>query len=44
VPSAVMSGVGHFIDFKKYLGLAVERGVSEVSNRIEEIARKTRNE
>jgi chromosome segregation ATPase len=44
VPSAVMSGVGHFIDFKKYLGLAVERGVSEVSNRIEEIARQTRNE
>jgi chromosome segregation ATPase len=44
VPSAVMSGVGHFIDFKKYLGLAVERGVSEVSNRIQGIAKEARNE
>jgi len=44
VPSAVLSGVGHFIDFKKYLGVAVERGVSEVSNRIQDIAKKARNE
>jgi outer membrane murein-binding lipoprotein Lpp len=44
VPAAVMSGVGHFIDFKKYLGLAVERGANVVSKRIEEIAKKARNE
>jgi outer membrane murein-binding lipoprotein Lpp len=44
VPATVLSGVGHFIDFKKYLGLAVERGVKEVSTRVEGIVKKARNE
>jgi len=33
----VIDGVGKFIDFRKYLGLAVERGVKEVCERIEKI-------
>ena len=36
VPDVVIEGVGKFIDFKKYLGEAVERGVREVSRRVEE--------
>ena len=37
VPDRVIGGVGKFIDFKKYLGVAVESGGREVSKRIEEI-------
>jgi len=42
VPGAVLKGVGQFIDFKKYLDLAVERGAKEVCNRIERISVATR--
>jgi hypothetical protein len=44
VPSAVLKGVDQFIDFKKYLGMAVENGAKEVCTRIEEILETTRNE
>jgi len=44
VPSAVIKGVDQFIDFKKYLGLAVENGAKEVCRRIEKILGTTRNE
>ena len=37
VPDMVIGGVGTFIDFKKYLGVAIERGTKEVCKRIEEI-------
>jgi hypothetical protein len=37
VPDMVIEGVGKFIDFKKYLGVAVERGAKEVCKRVEEI-------
>jgi predicted nucleic acid-binding Zn-ribbon protein len=37
VPSAVLKGVGQFIDFKKYLGLAVESGAKEVCMRVERV-------
>ena len=36
VPGMVIDGVGKFIDFKKYLGVAVERGAKEVCKRVEE--------
>ena len=39
VPDVVIEGVGKFIDFKKYLGEAVERGAREVSKRVEETLR-----
>ncbi len=42
VPSPVLKGVDQFIDFKKYLGLAVESGVKEVCTRIEKILGTTR--
>jgi hypothetical protein len=35
VPDRVIGGVGKFIDFKKYLGVAAERGAAEVCKRIE---------
>jgi len=44
VPSAVLKGVGQFINFKKYLGVAVESGAKEVRTRIEIILGTTRNE
>ena len=44
VPSAVLKGVDQFIDFKKYLGLAVENGAKEVCKRIEKILGTTKNE
>ena len=44
VPGAVLKGVGQFIDFKKYLGLAVESGSKEVRTRIEKILATTGNE
>ena len=37
VPHMVIEGVGKFIDFKKYLGVAVDRGAKETCKRIEEI-------
>ncbi len=37
VPHMVIEGVGKFIDFKKYLAVAVNRGAEEVRKRIEEI-------
>jgi len=42
VPDKVIGGVGKFIDFKKYLGVAAERGAQEVCRRIEEILSKAR--
>jgi len=42
VPGMVVEGVGKFIDFKKYLGVAVEKGVKEVCKRIEAILGTTR--
>jgi len=41
VPDRVIDGVGRFIDFKKYLGMAVERGAKEACKRTEEILGKT---
>ena len=35
VPDRVIGGVGKFIDFKKYLGVAAERDAKEVCQRIE---------
>jgi outer membrane murein-binding lipoprotein Lpp len=37
VPDMVINGVGKFINFKKYLGESVERGVKEVCTRVEHI-------
>ena len=37
VPDIVIRGMAKFIDFKKYLRVAVERGTREVRTRIEEI-------
>lgn len=37
VPDRVIGGVGKFIDFKKYLGMAVHKGAGEVHERIKEI-------
>ena len=37
VPDMVIEGVGKFIDFKKYLGVAVDRGAKEACKRIEKI-------
>jgi len=37
VPDRVIGGVGKFIDFKKYLGMAVHKGAGEVHKRIKEI-------
>ena len=42
VPHMVIEGVGKFIDFKKYLAVAVNRGAKEVRKRIEEILGTTR--
>ena len=40
VPGAVIKGVGQFLDFKKYLGVAVETGVKETGKRIEGILKE----
>jgi|GEM_PF-772038 len=37
VPNAVIDGVGKFIDFEKYLGIAAERGSEEACRRAAEI-------
>jgi hypothetical protein len=42
VPDRVIGGVGKFIDFKKYLGVAAERGAKEVCKRMEGILSTTR--
>lgn len=41
VPDMVIDGVGKFIDFRKYLGVAVDRGAREAGKRAEEILRET---
>ncbi len=41
VPSIVIDGVGKFIDFEKYLGVAAERGATDVRQRIEQIVSKS---
>jgi len=40
VPDMVIDGVGKFLDFKKYLGIAVETGAKEGCKRAEEILGK----
>jgi len=40
VPDMVIEGVGKFIDFKKYLGIAAERGAKEAYKHVDEILRK----
>lgn len=40
VPGMVIDGVGKFINFKKYLGIAAERGAKEAHKHTEEILRK----
>ena len=40
VPDMVIDGVGKFIDFKKYLGIALERGAKEANKHAEEILGK----
>ena len=42
VPDRVIGGVGKFIDFKKYLGVAAETGAKEVCRRIGEILSTSR--
>jgi hypothetical protein len=41
VPSTVITGIGQFVDFKKYLRLAVENGAKDVQTRIEGILEST---
>ena len=40
VPGAVIKGVGQFIDFKKYLRVAIEAGAKETGKRIEGVLEK----
>jgi len=40
VPDKVIGGVGRFIDFKKYLGVAVEKGAKEAGKRAQKILSK----
>ncbi|MCD6599792.1 MAG: hypothetical protein J7L19_04415 [Dehalococcoidia bacterium] len=40
VPGAVIEGVGKFINFEKYLGIAVDRGAREACKRAEKILGK----
>jgi len=42
VPDKVIGGVGKFIDFKRYLGVAAGRGAQEVYKHLEKILRTTR--
>ena len=41
VPSIVIDGVGKFLDFEKYLGIAAERGATDVRHKIEQIISKS---
>ncbi len=41
VPDMVIDGVSKFIDFKKYLGVAVGKGVAASCKRIEKTSGKT---
>ena len=43
VPDMVIEGVGKFIDFNKYLGVAVDRGAEEMRKRLEEILAESEN-
>jgi len=43
VPDAVIEGVGRFIDFKKYLRMAAERGAEEATRRSAETVRSALN-
>ncbi len=40
VPDMVIDGVGKFIDFKKYLGMAAEKGAEEATKHAEKTLRK----
>ena len=40
VPDMVIDGVGKFIDFKKYLGMAAVRGAETALNNIEKTIRE----
>ncbi|MFC1929725.1 hypothetical protein ACFLW6_02505 [Chloroflexota bacterium] len=44
VPKPVIKGVGQFIDFRKYLGLAAEKGAEEAVKRAEGTLRGSLNE
>jgi len=44
VPDMVIDGVGKFIDFRKYLGLAVIKGAEEATRQAEEMLRNTLSE
>jgi len=44
VPKPVIKGVGQFLDFRKYLGLAAERGAEEAVKQAEGILRSSLNE
>ena len=41
VPSIVIDGVGKFLDFEKYLGVAAERGATDVRQKIEQLISKS---
>ena len=40
VPKMVIDGVGKFIDFKKYLGMAATKGAEEATKQAEETLRQ----
>ena len=44
VPNMVIDGVGKFIDFRKYLGLAAVRGAEEATKQAEETLRNALSE
>ena len=44
VPDAVIRGVGQFIDFRKYLALAAEKGAEEAVKQTEEMLRSSLKE
>ena len=44
VPHMVIDGVGKFIDFRKYLGLAAEKGAEEATKQAEETLRNALSE
>lgn len=44
IPNAVIEGVGKFINFEKYLGIAADKGAEEIGKQIEEILGKAQDE
>ena len=44
IPDMVLDGAGRFIDFKKYLGIAIERGAGETGKTAEELLKKALTE